>query len=344
MTSTETPPETPARTLSVGQRRVLIGVATMVGLVILAPIALSMQHLAAWAADPHGLGLTGWWPYLVPVGLDLAAGACIGMTVVAAWRRERPGAFGILVWVFAGVSAWAQYRYGLTEQAAGRAQDAWWAMPAFALLGVLILEMVLHKTRGWARKDSGEQLHGAAGFGARWIPGVGFWETLRAWAASRREGITRADAAIAYVREVRALKGLDGVEAMHYAFGALGVVHPHEARVWLQARKVAVTQADVDLALAGRVVATRPVSVPPAVGAGAPLAIEGGAPAVPHAERLRAAHTNRDRIHYACSVLSLSGQTITTVGVLGWLAEWGYRADRKDTAAIVRKVTAGTPA
>ncbi len=34
-------------------------------------------------------------------------------------------------------------------------------------------------------------------------------ETLAAWAASRREGITRADAGIAYVREWKGLRSLD---------------------------------------------------------------------------------------------------------------------------------------
>jgi hypothetical protein len=36
----------------------------------------------------------------------------------------------------------------------GRAQDAWWAKPAFALLGPLQLEVTLRRIRRWARQDA----------------------------------------------------------------------------------------------------------------------------------------------------------------------------------------------
>lgn len=338
MTSPDTPEQPPVSTMSRGQRNVLIGVATAVGLVILAPITLSMQHLVAWAADPHGLNLGGWWPYLVPIALDLAAAACIGMTVVSAWRRERPGAFGILVWVFAGVSAWAQYRYGVTERNTGGAQDAWWAMPLFATLGTLILELVLHKTRQWARKDSGELLSGAAGFGVRWLPGVGFRETLQAWAASRREGIPRAADAITFVRERKALKALSPVEALHYAFGALGVVHPHQARTWLLARGKTVTQSDIDKAVDGLPVAPEPVSGVPALTSGAPY---GDTREDRHSDELMALPTKRRRMQYAASALAMQGAKITGPGIVAWLSDRGHLVDRKEAAEIAKQLTAG---
>jgi DNA-binding CsgD family transcriptional regulator len=157
------------------------------------------------------------------------------------------GIFGILVWVFAVVSAYAQYTHGLAERDAGRAQDAWWAMPAFALLGPLLLEVTLHRLRRWLRQDAEEILTGAAGFGVRWL--VAPFSTLSAWASSRREGIASAPAALRFVAERKTVKALGPVEAMLYAFGATATRDPHTARVWLAARGVRVRQAAIDAAL-----------------------------------------------------------------------------------------------
>lgn len=253
-------PDLPTRT-SDAMRRVLTGVSVALGAVILAPLALSGQDLYQWAKSPTGLNLDQPWPWLVPVALDLAAAACIGMTIVAVWRRERAGVFGALVWLFALVSAFGQYRHGIAERAAGRAQDLWWAMPAFALLGPLLLEVTLNKIRKWARKDAGEQHVGAAGFGVRWV--VAPLSTLSAWAVSRREGISRADDALRFVQDRRTVKRLAAVEAVHYAFGALRSTDPHEARVWLTARGVSATQADIGAALARHMSPPAPVGMSP---------------------------------------------------------------------------------
>lgn len=247
----------PAVTLTPAGRRLLTAVAVCLGLIILAPILLSGQDLYSWARAPRGLNLSPGFAALVPVALDIAAAACIGMVIIGAvWRRERPGVFGLLVWVFAGVSAWAQYRHGIVERDAGRAQDAWWLFPGLALLGPTLLEVTLHRVRRWARQDAGEQHTGAAGFGARWLPGVAFRETLAAWAASRREGIGDWRAAVAYVRERAAVAGLAPVDALRYALAELNTTDVHAARVWLQARGVLVDHIAIEAAT------PEPLSVP----------------------------------------------------------------------------------
>jgi hypothetical protein len=265
--------------------------------VLAAPMALSAQDLYAWASAIHGLGLSGPWPYMVPLALDAAAAVCIAFAVLSAWRRERPGIFSALVWVFAGASAWAQYTHGLAEQSAGRAQDAWWAMPTFALLGPLLLEVVLNRLRTWARKTAGEQMSAAAGFGNRWL--VSPWETLSAWAASRREGIHTTAESIKFVRERKALRGMTGAEQVRYALSAIGVADAYAIRLWLQARGVVALQADIDQAFAGRPVA--PVSSPPAQMSG-PLDTYGEGVLFDHATRLEGHPTMRDRIRYAFAV------------------------------------------
>jgi hypothetical protein len=311
-------------------RRVLILVALALGIVVLAPIVLSAQDLYSWARAPRGLNLPPWFAGLVPLSLDVAAAACIGMTVLAAWKRERPGVFGLLVWVFALVSAYAQYTHGVAERDAGRAQDAWWAMPAFAILGPLLLEVTLHRVRRWARQDAGEQHTGAAGFGSRWLPGVAFRETLAAWAVSRREGIGTWQGAVQFVRDRKLLAGLPPVEAVHYAFGALGAGDLHTARVWLAARGVVVDQAALDTAAAGR--PHTPRSVP-----NVPNTADEWTDADTHAVRLAALSTKRDRIRYAFSVVG----TYDQAAAHRWLAERGVSVSRSEISAVVRAAVGG---
>jgi hypothetical protein len=316
--------------------RALLGaVSCALALVILAPVLLSSQDLYAWGRA--GLGLPAGWAWLVPVALDAAASVCIGLTIAAAWRRERPGLFGLLVWVFAGTSAWAQYRHGLTVR--DTHPDAYWAFPAFALLGPTLLEVTLSRLRRWARQDQGEQATGAAGFGSRWIPGVAFRETLRAWAASRREGIAGWAESVAYVREQAALRGLAGPDSIRYAWQALGHRDVYPARVWLQARGVLVDQAAIDAALSSLPVLTPARPRPPLPAPTAP-ALPAAAPVSPapvsaarldlsstdyHAGQLAACTSKADKARYALRVL---GPDSPTADVTAWLSDHGVQVTR----------------
>lgn len=337
-----------AVTLSPAARKLLTGVAVALGLVILAPILLSGQDLYQWAHSTRGLNLAPGFAVLAPVALDVAAAACIGMVVLGAvWRRERPGVFGVLVWVFALTSAWAQYRHGMTERAAGRAQDAWWAFPALALLGPTLLECTLYRVRRWARQDAAELLSGAAGFGARWIPGVAARETLRAWAASRREGIATAAAAIAHVRERDALAELSPVDAVRYAYDALGSVDPYAARVWLQARGRIVDQAAIDAATPAAELPAGPAELdPPAELTAAPAAVvdvdqaaavELAAPVSPAVPDDLTAVSKTTAVAYAHVAL---GQAVPASRVIEWLSHRGVTVSE----ALVYKTRRALPA
>ncbi len=349
-------PDDGGRTPDAG-RKLLIGVSITLGLVILAPVLLSSTDLYGWGRT--GLGLPRELAWLVPVALDCAAASCIGMTVLAAWRRERPGVFELLVWVFAGTSAWAQYHHGIAPAVRATAPDAYWAYPAFALLGPVLLHVTLSRVRRWARQDTGQIMHGAAGFGSRWLPGVALRETLAAWAASRREGIDGAADSVAYVREVAALRGLAGADALRYAWQALGHRDPYPARVWLQARHVMVTQTDVDAALAAEAVASvvvpsmparrqlaaAPVSpapaalVPPtpraALVARPPTAADLGGDDY-HRAQLAGLATSRDQVRYAFRVL---GST-DVPAARAWLAALGIEVS-KSNAHDVRRALLG---
>lgn len=234
----------------------IIWVIVFIGLtlVIAAPTVLSSQDLYDWAKDPHGLGLDGIFPYFVPAALDLAAVVCIGMTLIATMRAERAQVFALLVWVFAGTSGYAQYSHGIVARDSGGAQDAWWAMPSFALLGPLLLEVTLHTIRRWTLSDEGQTVSAL-----RWLPGVAFRSSFRAWKVGIRENL-KPTQAWRFSRDVQLLKGMPPVDAVIYAGTAAETMNPYEVRQWLAARGTFVTQKDLEEAAGNRL---RPVLAVP---------------------------------------------------------------------------------
>jgi hypothetical protein len=237
-------PEEKAPKVSTGRKILAVVIASALTLVIIAPITLSSSDLVAWAASPSGLDLDNPWPWLVFIALDAAAATCVGMVVFSAWKGESGGLFHVLTWMFAGGSAVANYRHGITTNA----KDDQYFFPVMSLMGPLLLEVVLSRVRRWVREDNKTQISARPKFGSRWLPGVAFYETLRAWATAHREGIAEPLAAIALVRERDALAKLPPADQVRYAWQALGHSDPYQARLWLTARGVQVDQAALDQA------------------------------------------------------------------------------------------------
>jgi hypothetical protein len=154
-----------------GLGALLVVVAILLAIVITSPIALSSGELVRWAGSLDGLGLNGWWPWLVFIALDAAAFACVLLAVYCAFRGKSPGVFGILVWVFAGFSAFANYRHGSVPDAP---DDAWWFFPVMSILGPGLLEAVTHFVRRQVKEDDGSRARELPKFGlARWLPFIG---------------------------------------------------------------------------------------------------------------------------------------------------------------------------
>jgi hypothetical protein len=214
-----------------------IGVA-LAGVVI-APLALSSGDLVQWARSPQGLGLEDPWPLVVFVALDCAAAVCVGFVVYSAWQGEGAGTFGLLWWLFAGGSALANYRHGETTLAG---DDAVF-FAAMSLLGPLLLHTTVQRIRRWVRTDAGEYTPRRAHFGLRWLPGVAFCETLAAWQVSIRWGIPSPSEAVARVRELRYLEGLDDAGRVRYAAAACHSEDPHRLRTWLLERGLTLDPA-----------------------------------------------------------------------------------------------------
>lgn len=180
----------------IGTAVLLTFVALLLGVVIITPIALSSQDLISWAAAPTGLHLPPPWPWLVFISLDAAAGVCVLLSVYCAWRGEPAGIFGLLVWVFALGSAFANYRHATVPSAA---PDAIWFFPAMSITGPALLETVLARLRRWIQRQTGRRGQQVPTFGwRRWIPGIGaLRDTYGAWRTALLLGITTVDESIA---------------------------------------------------------------------------------------------------------------------------------------------------
>jgi hypothetical protein len=200
VTALDTQPQ-PVRVAHTRAARVAMGallamVGVLLAVVILTPIALSSHDLIAWAAAPTGLDLPRPWPVLVFLALDAAAGVCVLLTVYCARRGEPAGIFGLLVWCFAGGSAFANWRHATTP---GAAPDAVWFFPLMSVAGPALLEAVLGRFRRWLQRDTGRRNRAMPTFGwRRWTPGLGaFRDTYGAYRTALLLGIDTVTAAIA---------------------------------------------------------------------------------------------------------------------------------------------------
>lgn len=230
--------ERPARSwVARAMTAVLLGlVALAVGAIMFSPVALSSRDLRTWAASPGGLALPGNWSILVILSLDAAAIACVLMSVLCTWRGERPGAFSVLIWVFALTSALANWRHAHASHAPA---DTVWFFPAMSLTGPGILEVVLHRIRSWL--DAGQmrpspRVDGGRGPRAwqRWIPGLGsFTDTFGTYRTQLLipQAMTFTEALQQYhllcpngsIRVARALRHLHQVHAYAQATSAADV-------------------------------------------------------------------------------------------------------------------------
>src|SRR5688572_26090943 len=170
----------------------LVSVGVLLAVVILTPVALSSQDLIDWAGAPSGLDLPRPWPVLVFVALDAAAGVCVLLSVYCAWRGEPAGVFGVLVWLFALGSAFANYRHSTTP---GAPPDAVWFFPAMSVAGPALLEAVLGRFRRWFQRDTGRRGRRPPAFGwRRWTPGLGaLRDTYGAYRTALLLGIDTVD-------------------------------------------------------------------------------------------------------------------------------------------------------
>lgn len=184
--------QTPERH-STAERLTIVATGVALGIVVLSPFALSFHSLAEWGHDR--LGLNAPLTYIVPLTLDAAALACVGLTFHATLRADSAGASRLLVGVFAGASSWANWRHGTTIST-----DAAVYYAAMPLVAALLLDITLRRVRHVALGHRGGVEPPLPRYRtARWI--VAPLETWRAWRTAVRRGITDPAAALAASRE-----------------------------------------------------------------------------------------------------------------------------------------------
>ncbi|MDX2689291.1 DUF2637 domain-containing protein [Streptomyces scabiei] len=220
-------------------------IAFTLSIVVISPIALSSQDLVKWASSSVGLGLSGFWPYVVFIALDAAAALCIALTMHAAYRGESGGAAHFLVWIFAGMSAFANYSHSVDSVA----RDSIWFFPSMSILGAVLLEVVIRRVRRLAKANAGVYENQLPHFRVlRWI--IAREETWNAFKSAVINGHMTPQQAIESVRTEKqvdnaALAGMTKADAIRNAFSALGTYDSPEVSAWLASKGIDVHRAQI---------------------------------------------------------------------------------------------------
>lgn len=171
------------------QRLGVVGIGVTLAVVILSPVVLSFGSLVEWANTT--LGLSGLFAYIVPVSLDAAALLCMALTFNAVTHAESATFPRALVWTFAGASALANFRHGVTVS-----PDAALFFPAMPIAAALLLEVTLRRIRRRVLVELGVTESPLARFRAvRWMRFPR--ETFDAWSSAVEHGLSSPAEALA---------------------------------------------------------------------------------------------------------------------------------------------------
>jgi hypothetical protein len=207
--------------------------------VVIAPPTLSAQDILNWAeldSPDSGLGLKGGWPWVVFLAMDFSAAVCVLVSLFCAFQNESSGIFGVGVWVFAGVTAYANYSFNNVPGAPG---DGIWFFPAMSVIGPVLLHGLMHKIRGWVLESAGGRRGNRPKFTVSdWSPLTGTPQTtFGAWRVGGMLGISVPDDALFAYRALTRDRGwwrrwsVNGVvrDAVYEALDAElgdGAMHP----------------------------------------------------------------------------------------------------------------------
>ena len=174
--------------------------AVLLAGLVAAPLSLSAQDVVKWARA--GLDLHGIWTGIVVYALDASAIISVLICVYSAWNGKRSPFFQVAVWAIAGLSAFAQYKHGMTVR--NESPDAFWFFPTMALGAPGMVEGVLAEVRSAQRAKKGQLAKQMPKFGIlRWIPGIGsFVETYGSWRIARLLNISTYEEAVAMYRHL----------------------------------------------------------------------------------------------------------------------------------------------
>jgi hypothetical protein len=179
------------------RKEAIYGTASYVLLFCCAAVAAALSFHGLVGFGQQNLGLSDGWEYLVPFGLDGAAMFCSVLAVREASHGDAALGSRILVWTFAGASAWFNWVH------APRGVDHAGAPQFFAgmsLSAAVLFDRALKQTRRAALREQGlvprplPQIRMV-----RWLRAPR--ETYKAWSLMLLENVRSLDEAVEEVRE-----------------------------------------------------------------------------------------------------------------------------------------------
>ncbi|WP_042419095.1 DUF2637 domain-containing protein [Streptacidiphilus anmyonensis] len=179
------------------RKEAVYGAASYVLLFVCAAVAAALSFHGLVGFGRQNLGLSGGWEYLVPFGLDGAAMFCSVLAVREASHGDAATGSRLLVWLFAGASAWFNFVH------APRGGDHNGAPQFFAgmsLSAAVLFDRALKQTRRAALREQGlvprplPQIRMV-----RWLRAP--VETYKAWSLMLLENVRSLDEAVDEVRE-----------------------------------------------------------------------------------------------------------------------------------------------
>jgi Protein of unknown function (DUF2637) len=179
------------------RKEALYGSASYVLLFACASVAAALSFHGLVGFGRENLNLSGGWEYLVPFGLDGAAMFCSVLAVREASHGDAAFGSRLLVWLFAGASAWFNWVHA---PRGGMHNGAPQFFAGMSLSAAVLFDRALKQTRRSALREQGlvprplPQIRMV-----RWLRAP--VETYRAWSLMLLENVRSLDEAVEEVRE-----------------------------------------------------------------------------------------------------------------------------------------------
>ncbi|GAB7186440.1 DUF2637 domain-containing protein [Kitasatospora sp. Ki12] len=183
----------------------LYGAASYTLLFCCAAVAAALSFHGLVGFGVQNLGLSDGWEYLVPFGLDGAAMFCSVLAVREASHGDAAFGSRLLVWVFAGASAWFNWVHAPRGFGHAGAPQFFSGM---SLSAAVLFDRALKQTRRAALREQGLVPRPLPQIRiVRWLRAPR--ETYAAWSLMLLEGVRSLDEAVDEVREDKRERALD---------------------------------------------------------------------------------------------------------------------------------------
>ncbi|MFJ9774725.1 DUF2637 domain-containing protein [Kitasatospora sp. NPDC101157] len=183
----------------------LYGAASYTLLFCCAGVAAALSFHGLVGFGVQNLGLSGGWEYLVPFGLDGAAMFCSVLAVREASHGDAALGSRLLVWLFAGASAWFNWVHAPRGLGHAGAPQFFSGM---SLSAAILFDRALKQTRRAALREQGLVPRPLPQIRiVRWLRAPR--ETYAAWSLMLLEGVRSLDEAVDEVRDDKRERALE---------------------------------------------------------------------------------------------------------------------------------------